>query len=185
MDNLTSKNNDIEEADDRAMELNKELNRLRKRAEKLDRQNKTLTSELETLQNTLSNKSPVRSSPRTAVASNAPTNATPRVAPATTTISARSPGSGVKRRRDDEDERQRPAEPRVQAGPIHKTRSPFVARGSENAPIPADRVLSSKSAKMSTAARMMMERKAAEKQSPHPERKTLGAKNIFAQENVQ
>ncbi|RSH87702.1 uncharacterized protein EHS24_000218 [Apiotrichum porosum] len=61
-DSLTYKTNEVDEADDRALELNKEITRLRKRADKLDRQNKAITTELETMRNTMQNTSPPRKS---------------------------------------------------------------------------------------------------------------------------
>jgi hypothetical protein len=178
MDSLTSKTNEIDEADDRAMELNKEIKRLKKRADKLDRQNRTLTSELEEL------KAKAAAIPMAPPAAHAA--GTPRAAASGTpaTTHARSPASGLKRRRDEDDQPARPAEARVQPGPALKSRSPFPRDENTAKTTPsAARPMRPTSAKSSD--RVLSSTKA---RSPHPpaERKLLGAKNVFAQqqENV-
>ncbi|BEI80269.1 hypothetical protein CcaverHIS002_0107980 [Cutaneotrichosporon cavernicola] len=57
---LDAKNLDLEEADDREMELKKQIKKAGARAEKLSRKVRVLESEIETLQNTMENMSPRR-----------------------------------------------------------------------------------------------------------------------------
>lgn len=117
---LTTKTNEIEDADDRQQELSKEISRQKKRVAKLERQNKSLLSELETTRNTLDNVSPARTS-------------VSHIAPLSSTfeLSATAAGTPKHKRTRDEEERSVPREVWVQGepAPIGKPdKSPAISR---------------------------------------------------------
>lgn len=60
MESLSSKVQEVEDADDKEADLRKNLSKVQKRADKLDRQNKALVKEIETMRTTMSQLSPAK-----------------------------------------------------------------------------------------------------------------------------
>ncbi|GMK54744.1 hypothetical protein CspeluHIS016_0113300 [Cutaneotrichosporon spelunceum] len=131
---LDAKNLDLEEADDREMELKKQVKKASARADKLSRKVRALESEIETLQNTMENMSPRRTrdipsiaitpssssaaARATAVAIASATQSLPPSAPSLPSTTPRS-----KRNREAEDESVT-REVWVEDGPLPKRNSP-------------------------------------------------------------
>lgn len=184
---LDAKNLDIEEADDREIELRKQIKKAGARADKLARKNKALEGEIETLHNTMENMSPRRALPSsTSFALSAP--AEPAfAASASTSFSGPSPrvrSPGSKRSREPEESLTTreavfvEAEPalKMRTSPGSSNRQPLAQRTNS---YPGERPLAGK--KMSATERAFMQKRAQMASTPS-ERKTLApsVRNVFA-----
>ena len=154
---LSAKTNEIDEADDRALELNKEIGRYRRKTEKLERQKSELVAEVDALRMHRANAA--NTVPAVPTSSHPATSATlqpPSSKRAFSVLAEDTPGIGTpgrkRPREDEEDARPRPAEAR---------RSPFKSR--ENL---VKNGLGGTKRKMTSAERMFAEKMARTKLAP-------------------